>query len=135
MPKPNPIYADLSVLKWKNRPIPLAREDTVVVYSKLMAKEQTDIVIQQLEQKAPLYADVQISSSSFQTIVTVTPPGIYGDRDVTTFKEKGTHVSINKVEERPQNVGETFDNQILFLIESQTLHLLLFPFICPFPLK
>ena len=104
MPKPNPIYADLSVLKWENRPIPPAPEETVVVSSKLMAKEQADIVCQQLEQKAPSYADVQISSSSFQTSVTVIPPGIHGDRDVTTFKEKGTCVSINKVEERPQNV-------------------------------
>ena len=76
-----------------------------------MEKEQTDIVRQQLEQKAPPYDDIQISSTSFQTSVTVIPPGIHGDRDVTTFKEEGTHVSINKVEERPQNVGEIFENQ------------------------
>ena len=76
-----------------------------------MAKEQADIIRQQLEQKAPPYDDVQISSTSFQTSVTVIPPGIHGDRDVTTFNEEGTHVSINKVEEKPQNVEETFEHQ------------------------
>ena len=76
-----------------------------------MEKEQADIFRQQLDQKPPPYDDVQISSTSFQTSVTVIPPGIHGDRYVTTFKEEGTHVSINKVEERPQNVEETFDNQ------------------------
>ena len=106
--KPNPIYADLAVTKRKNRPIPPAPEDSVVVYAKLMEKEQADIFRQQLEQKPPPYDDVQISSTSS---VTVIPPGIHGDRYVTTFKEEGTHVSINKVEERPQNVEETFDNQ------------------------
>ena len=109
--KPNPIYADLAVPKRKNRPIPPAPEDNVVVYSELMPKEQADISRQQLEQKPPTYEDVEISSTSFQTSVTVIPPGIHGDRDVTTFKEKGTHVSVNKVEERPQNEEETFDNQ------------------------
>ena len=110
-PKPNPVYVDLAVIKQKSRPIPPAPEDTTVVYSKLMAEEQADIVRQQLEQKPPPYDDVEISSTSFQTSVTVTPPGIPGDRDVTTFKEEGTHVSINKVEEKPQNEEETFENQ------------------------
>ena len=104
--KPNPIYADLAVPKRKNRPIPPAPEDNVVVYSELMPKEQADISRQQLEQKPPTYEDVKISSTSFQTSVTVTPPGIHGDGYVTTFKEEGTRVSINKVEERPQNVEE-----------------------------
>ena len=74
-----------------------------------MAKEQADIIRQQLEQKAPPYDDVQISSTSFQT--NVIPPGIHGDRDVTTYKEEGTRVSINKVEEKPQNEEKTFENQ------------------------
>ena len=63
------------------------------------------------EKQAAPYDDIQISSTSFRTSVTVIPPGIHGDRDVTTFKEEGTHVSINKIEEKPQNAGETFENQ------------------------
>ena len=76
-----------------------------------MEKEQADIFRQQLEQKPPPYDDVQISSTSIHGSVTVIPPGIHGDRDVTTFKVEGTHVSTNKVEEKPQNVEETFENQ------------------------
>ena len=108
-PKPNPVYVDLAVIKQKSRPIPPAPEDTTVVYSKLMAKEQADTIRQQLEQKPPPYDDVEISSTSFQT--NVIPPGIHGDRDVTTYKEEGTRVSINKVEEKPQNEEKTFENQ------------------------
>ena len=72
-----------------------------------MEKEQAD---QQLEQKPPPYDDVEISSTSVHASVTVIPPGIHGDRDVTSFKVEGTRVSIKQIE-RPQNVGETFDNQ------------------------
>ena len=108
---PNFIYADLAVTKRKNRPIPPALEDTVGVYSELMAEEQADLFRRQLEQKRTPYDDIQISSTSFQTSVTVIPPGIHGDRYVITFKEEETRVSINKVEERPQNVEETFENQ------------------------
>ena len=43
-------------------------------------KEQAYIARQQLEQKAPPYDDVQISTTSFQTSVTVIPP------DFTTSK-------------------------------------------------
>ena len=75
-----------------------------------MEKEQADIIRQQLDQKPPPYEDVQISSTSFQTSVTVIPPGIHGDREVTSFKVEGTHVSIKQVE-KPQNVEETFENQ------------------------
>ena len=108
--KPNPIYADLAVTKRKNRPIPPAPEDNIVVYSELMLKEQADVFRQQLEQKPPPYDDVEISSTSFQTSVTVIPPGIHGDSDVASFKVEGTRVSIKQIE-RPQNVEETFDNQ------------------------
>ena len=100
--KPNPIYADLAVTKRKNRPIPPAPEDNFVVYSELMVKEQADIIRQQLDQKPPSYDDVQISSTSVHGSVTVIPPGIHGDRDVTSFKVEGTHVSIKQVE-KPQN--------------------------------
>ena len=86
-PNPNPIYGDVSVPNRKNRPIPPAPEDSVFVYTKLLEKEQVDIVHQQLDQKPPPYQDVLISSTSVQASVTVTPPGIHGDRDVTTFKE------------------------------------------------
>ena len=75
-----------------------------------MEKEQADIIRQQLEQKPPPYDDVETSSTSVHASVTVIPPGIHSDRDVTSFKVEGTHVSIKQVE-RPQNVGETFDNQ------------------------
>ena len=77
----------------------------------IIAEKQADIVRLQLEQKPTPYDDIQISSTYFRTSVTVIPPGIHGDRDVITFKGEGTHVSINKVEKRPQNVGETFENQ------------------------
>ena len=105
---PNPIYADLAVTKRKNRPIPPAPEDNVVVYSELMGKEQADIIRQQLDQKPPPYDDVEIRS--IHASVTVIPPGIHGDRDGTSFKIEGTHVSIKQIG-RPQNVEETFDNQ------------------------
>ena len=102
--KPKP---DLAVTKRKNRLIPPAPEDNVV-YSELMTKDQADIMRQQLEQKPPPNDDVEISSSSFQTSVTVIPPGIHGD---STFKEERIRLSINKVEERPQNIEESFENQ------------------------
>ena len=75
-----------------------------------MEKEQADIIRQQLEQKPPPYEDVQISTTytSVHASVTVIPPGIHSDRDVTSFKVEGTHVSIKH--ERP-NVEETFENQ------------------------
>ena len=41
-------YADFTVTKRKNRPIPPAPEDNVVVCAKLMEKEQADIIHQQL---------------------------------------------------------------------------------------
>ena len=75
-----------------------------------MEKEQADIIRQQLEQKPPPYDDVEIRSTSIQASVTVIPPGIHGDRDVTSFKLEGTRVSIKQVE-KPQNVEEAFDNQ------------------------
>ena len=75
-----------------------------------MNKEQADIIRQQLEQKPPPYDDVEISSTSVHASVTVIPPGIHGDRDVTSFKVEETRVSIKQIE-RPQNVGETFENQ------------------------
>ena len=74
-----------------------------------MEKEQAHIFRQQLEQKPPPYDDVQISSTSVHASVTVIPPGIHGDRDATTFRVEGTHVSIKQVER--QNVEETFENQ------------------------
>ena len=88
--------------------MPPAPEDTIVV--KLMEEEQANKFRQQLEQKPPPYDDVQISSTSVHASVTVIPPGIHGDRDVTTFKVEGTRMSIKQVE-RPQNVEETFENQ------------------------
>ena len=42
-----------------------------------MEKEEAYIARQQLEQKAPPYDDVQINTTSFQTSVTVIPPGIH----------------------------------------------------------
>ena len=72
-----------------------APEDKVVVHAKLMNKEQADIIRQQLEQKPPPDEDVQISSTrSFQTSVTVIPPGIHGDREVTIFKVEGTELQL-----------------------------------------
>ena len=44
-----------------------------------MAEEQA-IVHRQLEQKPTPYDDIQISSTSFRTSVTIIPPGIHGDR-------------------------------------------------------
>ena len=76
-----------------------------------MENEQADIIRRQLDQKPPSYDDVQISSTSVQTSVTVIPPGIHGDRDDTSFTVEGTHVSIKQVE-KPQKVEETFENQI-----------------------
>ena len=56
-----------------------------------MEKEQADIIHQQLEQKPRLDEDVP---RSFQTSVTVIPPGIHGDRYVTIFKVDGTDITI-----------------------------------------
>ena len=84
--KLNPIYAVLTFNKRNNRPKPPAPEDNVVVYSKLMNEEQADVIRQQLEQKPPSYDDVEIGSTSVHASVTVIPPGIHGDRDVTSFK-------------------------------------------------
>ena len=71
-----------------------APEDKVVVHAKLMDKKQADIIRQQLEHKPP-DEDVQIiSTCSFQTSVTVIPPGIHGDREVTIFKVEGTDITI-----------------------------------------
>ena len=83
-----------------------------------MAKEQADIFRQQLDQKPPPYEDVQISSTSFQTSVTVIPPGIHGDRNVTTFKVEEGHLLSKQVVERAQNVEETFENQNSHLIPT-----------------
>ena len=59
-----------------------------------MNKEQADIICQQLEQKPPP-DDVKMSSvRSFQTSVTIIPPGIHGDRKVTIFKVEGTDITI-----------------------------------------
>ena len=44
----------------------------------------------QLEQKPPPYEYVQISSTSVHASVTVIPPSIHGDRDVTSFKVEGS---------------------------------------------
>ena len=71
-----------------------APEDKVVVHAKLMDKKQADIIRQQLEHKPP-DEDVQIiSTRSFQTSVTVIPPGIHSDREVTIFKVEGTDITI-----------------------------------------
>ena len=75
-----------------------------------MENKQADIIRQQLDQKPPPYDDVEISSTSVHASVTVIPPGIHGDREVTNFKLEGTRVSIKQVE-KPQNVEEAFDNQ------------------------
>ena len=97
-----------------------APDNTTVVYSELMGKEQADIIRQQLEQKPPPYDDVQISSTSFQTSVTVIPPGIHGDGNVTTCKVEEGHLLSKQVVtvERAQNVEETFENQNSHLIPT-----------------
>ena len=76
-----------------------------------MAKQQADIICQQLEQNPPPHEDVQISSTSFQTSVTVIPPGIHGDRHVTTFKVEEGQLLSKQVVERTQNAEDTFKNQ------------------------
>ena len=83
-----------------------------------MAKEQAAIICQQLEQNPPPHEDVQISSTSFQTSVTVIPPDIHGDRNVTTFIVEEGHLLSKQVVERAQNVEETFENQNSHLIPT-----------------
>ena len=71
----------------------IAPEDKVVC-AKLMNKEQADIIRQRLEQKPPPDDVKMCSARSFQTSVTVIPPGIHGDREVTIFKVEGTDITI-----------------------------------------
>ena len=82
-----------------------------------MEKEQAYIARQKLEQKAPPYDDVQISTSF------VIPPGIHGDRNVTTFKEEGTRVSITKLRKNYKMLKKHLIIKILFLTVS--LHLMI----------
>ena len=83
-----------------------------------MVKEQADIICQKLEQNPPPHEHVQISSTSFQTSVTVIPPGIHGDRNVTTFIVEEGHLLSKQVVERAQNVEEAFENQNSHLIPT-----------------
>ena len=54
-----------------------------------MEKEQAYIAHQQLEQKAPPYDDVQISTTSFQPVsLLYLLVSMHGDRDFTTSKRK-----------------------------------------------
>ena len=117
-PNHDPVYADLARTKGKNKSIPPAPKDTTVVYSELMAEEQADIIRQQLGQKPPPYEDVQMSSTSFPTSVTVIPPGIHGDSNVTTFTVEEGHLLSKQVVERTQNVEDTFENQNSHLITT-----------------
>ena len=83
-----------------------------------MAKEQADIFRQQLEQNPHLHENVQISSTSFQSSIIVIPPGIHGDRNVTTCKVEEGHLLSKQAVERAQNIVETFENQNSHLIPT-----------------
>ena len=76
-----------------------------------MVKEQADIICQQLEQNPHPHENVQISSTSFQSSIIVIPPGIHGDRNVTTFIVEEGHLLSKQVVERAQNIVEIFENQ------------------------
>ena len=83
-----------------------------------MEKEQAYIARQKLEQKAPPYDDVQISTSF------VIPPGIHGDRNVTTFKEEGTRVSITKLRKNYKMLKKHMIIKILFLTVSMIIRMI-----------